>query len=484
MRGSQAWIMTFLVTGLSALLTLAASPVTRNTGPFMVFTVGVLICASWTASFWYPFLSSVLAALFVNYFLVSPNLHFLVNQRELLRSVVWLSFSNGLVLLLRKVRKSEIQALKAREKELEVRSVLERLIAVHRAAQIGTWDWNLQTNELVWSDETYRIHGLAPEQFNGRMAEWTRFVHPEDLPGVLAVLRAARKTGKESRSEFRVIWPNGETHWLCGRGQVIMDDRGNPVRMVGISKDITQRRREDEALRRSEKRNAATRLAAILAHEINNPLQGLTNLLYLMSRDRDNKRETLDLLDIADHLLDRMRRIAKQTLVLYRESGTREAVDLVQILEELLTICEPQVAAKQLRIQKEYASVAAIHALRGELSQAFSNLLANAIDASPHGGTLILRVKQLESSDANPVKTVRVEVEDFGVGIPPEDRQRVFEPFFTTKSESAGLGLWASSQIVETHGGTIEFRSGSPDGKQGTCFSVVLPIESGIARAA
>jgi signal transduction histidine kinase len=91
---------------------------------------------------------------------------------------------------------------------------------------------------------------------------------------------------------------------------------------------------------------------------------------------------------------------------------------------------------------------------------------------------------QMETSDDSPGSAIRVEVEDFGAGIPPEDRQRVFEPFFTTKSESAGLGLWASSQIVDKHGGTIEFRNGSPDGKQGTCFCVVLPIESGIARAA
>ena len=91
---------------------------------------------------------------------------------------------------------------------------------------------------------------------------------------------------------------------------------------------------------------------------------------------------------------------------------------------------------------------------------------------------------QVEPSDDSPGRVIRVEVEDFGAGVPPEDRQRVFEPFFTTKSESAGLGLWASSQIVDKHGGTIEFRSGSPDGKQGTCFSVVLPIESGMARAA
>src|SRR5260370_12733956 len=186
LRGPKALTMTLLVTGLATLVTLAASPVTRSTGPFLVFTVAVLVCAVWSASFWYALLSSVLASRVVNYFLVSPTPHFSVNGRELLRAVVWLSLSNGFALLLRIVRKSEARALEARKKELAVRSVLDRLIAAQRAAQIGTWDWDLQTNELVWSEEIYRIHGLAPEQFDGRMENWTKFVHPEDLPGVLA----------------------------------------------------------------------------------------------------------------------------------------------------------------------------------------------------------------------------------------------------------------------------------------------------------
>lgn len=475
--------LTLLVTALAALLSRTTSPPTNSAAAFLPFTVAVLVSA-YAASFWYPLLSSVLAALFFNYFLVSSSPHFSFSRRELLRAAVWLLFANCLALLLRRIRKSEERTLQAEEKETEVRAVLDRLMTAHRAAQIGTWDWDLRTNELTWSEEIYRMHGMLPGEFDGRMETWITLVHPDDLAGVMSTIRSAQETGAESRAEFRVIWPNGNIHWLCARGQAMVDEQGVPARMVGVGSDVTERRREDEALRWAEKLNVAGRLAAVLAHEINNPLQGLTNLVYLLRQEASVRPEVHVLLGMADELLLRMRRIAKQTLVLYRGSGTWEAVDVEQILEEMLSVFGQRIATKQLRIEKQYAPVRAVSGFRGELAQAFSHLLSNAIDASPHGATIVLRVKPGEPADAGQTREVRVEVEDFGPGIPPENQPLIFEPFFTTKADGSGLGLWASSQIVQKHGGTIEFRSGGADGKQGTCFSIALPMEGEVARAA
>jgi signal transduction histidine kinase len=246
--------------------------------------------------------------------------------------------------------------------------------------------------------------------------------------------------------------------------------------MVGMGADITHRHVEEEALRRSEKLATAGRLAATIAHEINNPLEAVTNLLYLMRQDSHLSHEAQALLRATDEQLSRVNHIARQTLGFYRDRNTPETVHVVQVLEELLGIFQTRLAARQIHVVKEYERVGAITAFKGELRQVLSNLITNAIDASAVGSRLVLRVKPENSAPANAGQLVRVEVEDFGPGIRPGERARIFEPFFTTKSDvGTGLGLWVSKQIVEKNGGQIAFRTNCDDGNSGTCFSVVMP---------
>jgi PAS domain S-box-containing protein len=332
---------------------------------------------------------------------------------------------------------------------------------------------------LIWSDEIPRIHGLSPGQFDGKLETWIKTIHPDDLAGVQAKIQKALRNREEYYAEFRVVWPNGETHWICGHGKAIVDEQGKPVRMVGIGADITHRHLEEEALRRSEKLAAAGRLAATIAHEINNPLEAVTNLLYLMRQDSSLGRETRALLRATDEQLSRVNHIARQTLAFYREGNTPETVDVAQVMEELLTIFQARLAARQIRVVKEYENVGTITALRGELRQVLSNLITNAIDASAVGNKLVLRVQPEVSARDGAMSLVRIEVEDFGSGIQPGEMTRIFEPFFTTKSDvGTGLGLWVSKQIVEKNGGQIGFRTKCEDGNSGTCFSVVMPTTS------
>src|SRR5262249_51288849 len=280
----------------------------------------------------------------------------------------------------------------AKQKEEELSSALERFHIAQKAAQMGTWDWNIKTNDLVWSDEIPRIHGLRPEEFDGKLETWIKTIHPEDLPGVQAKIKKALETQEEYCAEFRVTWPNGETRWICGHGRVIADPNGVPVRMVGIGADITAQRREEEAVRRSEKLATVSRLVATMAHEINNPLEAVTNLIYLIRQDKTLCAQTQQLLQMTDEQLARVNHLARQTLGFYRDNSTPQLIDVSRIMEDLLRIFGPRLASKQIHVQKDFESPGTVAAFKGELQQLFSNLLANAIDASPPGGRLILRV--------------------------------------------------------------------------------------------
>jgi PAS domain S-box-containing protein len=371
----------------------------------------------------------------------------------------------------------------AKEREEMLHASLDRLSAAHKAAQMGTWDWNLKTNALIWTDEILAVHGMTADQFDGNLETWIKTIHPEDLASVQARLEKALAEKSEFYAEFRVAWPNGEIHWVVGRGRVIVDSEGTPLRMVGMGADITQRRREEEALVRSEKLAAAGRLAATIAHEINNPLEAISNLIYLLRQDPSNRRDA-DLLRMADEQLARVNHIAKQTLGFYRDRNVAEAVDVAQTLEELLSILQSRINSKQLSMEREYDEIGPLKAFRGELRQVFSNLLTNAIDASPSGGKLILRIKeQVERGTKG--KLTLIEIEDFGSGIQPGDRERIFEPFFTTKQDfGTGLGLWVTRQLVEKNSGSIDFRSNCQPGQSGTCFRVMFPASGNAEQPA
>ncbi len=575
LTGTRALIVTMLVTGLAALLSLATRPAIYST-PYILFS-GAAIASVWFGSFRHGLLSLLMGALFVNYFLRPPIGQFSLTPEELLRTAVWLGIGGLFVFLAGRLRASEGEARKvlagiaegflildrawnvvyvngsgaqlaeksvrdmtgknfwevvpeakgtvieqqlkrcageavrvqfesrslhrgrwlqfrgypfsegisvffqdiseAKEREDKLRSSLDHLAAAQKAAQMGTFEWSVKTNEIIWSEDTYRIHGLTREQFDGKFETWLKSIHPEDLPEVLAKIHKALDEKSEYYAEYRVVWPNGEIHWFGGHGQVMVDERGNAAGMVGICSDITHRHLEEEALLRSEKLAAAGRLAATIAHEINNPLEAVTNLVYLMRRDSGIKSDTQEMLRLADEQLARVNHIAKQTLGFYQDRNVPEAVDVVQTVEGLLSILQSRISAKQIRVEREYENACLLSGFRGELRQVFSNLLTNAIDASPSGGKLVVRVKP--EKEGNQVAGMRIEVEDFGSGIQPDDRERIFEPFFTTKSDfGTGLGLWVTKGLVEKNGGAISFRSNCQEGISGTCFSVVLPAAS------
>ena len=249
-------------------------------------------------------------------------------------------------------------------------------------------------------------------------------------------------------------------------------------RQYEIRDQIERFRQAQDALRKSEKLAVAGRLAASIAHEINNPLEGVTNLLYLM-RHSDSMQEMLGYLGTAEQELSRVTEIVTQTLKFYRQPSSPAPLNVNEVLESLLLLFQPRLSAANITVEKDLREVGPIVGLSGELRQVFANLMSNSLDAMREGGTLTIRVRSARELTNGFRPGVRVSIADNGSGIPPEVRSRIFEPFVSTKaSTGTGLGLWVSSEIVQKHSGRISLRSRSTAPNQGTVFSVFIPSEA------
>jgi signal transduction histidine kinase len=247
-----------------------------------------------------------------------------------------------------------------------------------------------------------------------------------------------------------------------------------------ILRDISEKTRAEEALRTSEKLAATGRLATTVAHEINNPLEAVTNYIFLAKSQPSLPDAIHQYLDEADRELRRVTLIAQQTLAFYRDTTSPVQVNLSGIVSDVLELYSRKITYKNLRVETRYDTIGEICALLGEIRRVFSHLIANAIDASPERGKIVVHIAATRDWRDSERLGVRVTIADQGIGIPPALRPRVFEPFFSTKQMvGTGLGLWVSKSLIENHGGQIRFRSSVRPGRTGTVFSVFLPSSAG-----
>jgi PAS domain S-box-containing protein len=234
----------------------------------------------------------------------------------------------------------------------------------------------------------------------------------------------------------------------------------NEVRWVGaVMIDTTERRRSEDTLRRTEKLAAAGQLAASIAHEINNPLEAVTNLLFLLRTQESIDGEALRFTEMAQHEVARVSEIAQQTLRFYRPSTSPALANVGEILDSILTLHSGRVHTLRVEVTRRYGAEIDLFCLSGALRQVFANLITNALDALNGGGRLLIRAAQSHCwKDGR--AGVRVVVADTGTGISCEVRKRIFEPFFTTKlATGTGLGLWVTQDIMDKHSGSIVVRS-------------------------
>jgi len=233
----------------------------------------------------------------------------------------------------------------------------------------------------------------------------------------------------------------------------------------------------EAALRKSEKLAVAGRLALSISHEINNPLEAVTNLLYLIHLS-SSLREAKDLAKTADQELARVAEIVGQTLRFYRDPGKPTVVHIGEIVDSALSLYQARLASAEIVIERDFRDCSPIVAMAGELRQVTLNLIGNAVDAIGHGGRVKIRAANARQHSNGSLRGVRLTIADTGSGIHPEVRDSLFEPFVSTKGDTGtGLGLWLSSQIIRKHGGAIQVKSRALSPDSGTVFSVFLPLE-------
>jgi signal transduction histidine kinase len=246
-------------------------------------------------------------------------------------------------------------------------------------------------------------------------------------------------------------------------------------RQYQIRDQIRQYALAQEALLRSEKLAVTGRLAASIAHEINNPLEAITNLLYLMRCDPSPEQMNV-LITETDQELARVTEITKQTLRFYREPSQPVETDVVPVLDSVIKLYGSRIAAASISVEREVRSGSPlVLSTPGELRQILANLIGNAIDAMRGGGRLRIRISE-HGGTAFAHPAVRVSIADSGTGIPSEVFPAIFEPFVTTKGETGtGLGLWVTAEIIRKNGWSIRVRSSRTPGRSGTVFSIVIP---------
>ncbi len=323
-----------------------------------------------------------------------------------------------------------------------------------------------------WNEAATRILGYTADEIVGQSI--LKLIPEEfrsDEPQILARIRAGERI-----EHFDTI-RRTKSGDLLQVSLTISPVKNHQGRIVGASKilrDVTGRKRLESSLIQAEKIAATGRMAATIAHEINNPLEAVLNLLYLL-RPLVASSEGRTYLNTAEIELNRVAHIAKQTLGYYREHASAVSLSLSQLAEHALTVYGPRCSAYNISIESHLDSTTKVTLRRGEMTQVISNILANAISAMPEGGKLRVSVSDVET----PSPGVLLTIEDNGVGIPEQNLEKVFDAFFTTRfAVGTGIGLFVAKQFVQGHGGTIRLESSVDPEAHGTRVMVFLPLQT------
>jgi PAS domain S-box-containing protein len=325
---------------------------------------------------------------------------------------------------------------------------------------------DLSGNLLFWNRGAERLYGWTREEVLGQNCQkLLRTQYPVPLQEILAAVRAAG----EWRGELIHTNKDGRTVDVASRWTPRSDASGRPIGTFEINRDLTEEKRRQEHSRNAERLATLGRLAATVAHEINNPLEVLTNVFYLL-KQQPLSEAARELIEEGEAELKCISDIANATLRYSRSAILPAETSLRDILDNVLVMHSGQIRTRQVCVEKCYRAEGRIVARAGEIRQVVANLIGNALDALPNGGKL--RV----SLTAAGHRGFRVAIADHGTGIPAAARERIFEPFFSTKGASGtGLGLWIARDIVNKHGGSIHVRSYTTLGRSGTVFVIYLP---------
>jgi PAS domain S-box-containing protein len=319
--------------------------------------------------------------------------------------------------------------------------------------------------------------GVTQEEVEG--SGWTRFIHPDDIGPTMEKWRRCVATSEMFVNEYRLRRRDGVYRHFLARAVPLKADAGEVERWIGSSTDIHDQKMAEDALRKSEKLATAGRLAASIAHEINNPLAGVTNALYLALQDGSLGAETKDYLKTAEQELQRVSQITTQTLRFHKQSNSAVRVDVCDIVDSVLALFKGRLASKRIEVKTECERGAFATCFGDEIRQVVANLVSNALDATSEG-VVRVRVRRTGSWTRGMwMEGVKIVIADTGQGIPAAVVDHIFEPSVTTKEATGiGLGLWVSDGIVRKHGGWIRVRSLSEGRVSGTAFEIFIPANA------
>jgi PAS domain S-box-containing protein len=383
----------------------------------------------------------------------------------------------GIVTFSRDVTEERNAQAALREKSEQAGRQLAEIETVYRTAPIGLALFDTQDfRYLRLNDRQAEFFGLKPEQVVGRTL--TEMAPIEGLKELFEqVLRGEPVVNYPLEGEL-VTRPGEHRYWTVSYFPVFAAD-GRVQAISAASLEITQQKKAELALMQSEKLAVVGRLAASIAHEINNPLESVTNLLYLAEHSEDVAKTKL-YIQTAERELRRVSVIANQTLRFHKQSSSPQEISGDQLIKSVLSLYQSRLVNSGIQVEERKRATLAVRCFEGEIRQVLSNLVSNAIDAMQllGGGRLLLRSHAgREWTTGRPGLVITVA--DTGSGMAASVASRIFEPFYTTKGTSGtGLGLWVSSEIVQRHHGTLRFRSSEKKGRSGTVFALFLPFDA------
>ena len=468
-----------LTSGVAFAVTYAAEPLLQR-AIFLFFWASLLITA-WFGGLGPALAAVALAVLLVKLAFIPPRLSLAVqNAADIAPLLMFAIVGAAIGWLAESVRRSERNATSS---NAEFRRIRELLETAEETAQLGSWEWDVASNKVSWSNEMFRVYGVEPGSVAVSFESFLSFVHPDDRDMVVNGVQRAMETHEPFAFDHRVVWPNGTVRWLHGRGNVEVDDAGKPRRMIGSGQDVTQERllakQADEARRQAEAANAAkTQFLRSMSHELRTPLNAISGYADLLELGvhgplNDSQRDAVARMKRSQRHLNTL--VEELLSFAKLEAGKVELhlrdVPLNESLMRLGDVIAPQIQAKPVTYEYQGCDPSvAVYCDADRMQQIVINLLANAVKFT-EAGMVTLSVRTSASE-------VAIVVNDTGVGIPGDKLDTIFEPFVQlghVKDKSAsgiGLGLAISRDLARVMAGDV---SATSEVGKGSTFTLRLP---------
>jgi PAS domain S-box-containing protein len=349
---------------------------------------------------------------------------------------------------------------------------ISRLAAIVDSADDAIIGKNLNGIVTSWNKAAHRMFGYTAEEMIGQSI--LRLI-PEGLDyeedEILSKLRAGERIEHYETTRKK---KNGELFQVSVTISPIIDPLGKVIGASKIARDISDKKRVEQLLIQSEKLAATGRMAAAIAHEINNPLESLINVIFLARQHSPSDSRVHQLLLTAEQELERVSHIARQTLGYYKDTGAPTNVHVHELIQNVLTVYNSKMMSSDISVDSRFNDLQKISVSKGEMLQVFSNVIANSIDSMKQGGVLTITTRNVLTG---PQDGIEIVVRDTGIGIDQDNLPRVFEPFFTTKGIlGTGIGLWVAKQLVSRRGGQITIASSTAPKNSGTTVTIFIPF--------